>query len=211
MDPEERILVVPADDFHRLGYFQGFCRDIKKYTEDLLSPKCVRFCRRGDAENDPSLKQLIPYMIFSWKDPQGKLFLFAYTRGKGMGEARLHQKMSIGVGGHLNDQDHHDSAQSASFRDLYREGMMREFHEEVRVGSQYTEECVGLINDDSNEVGKVHLGIVHRFEMKEAKLDPNEPDLLQSGFYSVEELLALPEERFESWSWITLNALFRNP
>lgn len=210
MDPEENILVVPTENFHRLGYFQGFCRDVKKYRENLLDPQSVRFCRRGSAENDPSLKQLIPYMIFSWKDPSGKIFLFAYTRGKGMGEARLHQKMSIGVGGHLNDQDHHDSAQSDSFRDLYREGMMREFQEEVRIGSEYTEDCVGLINDDLTEVGKVHLGIVHRFELKEPKLEPNEPDLLQSGFYSLDELLNLPEENFETWSWITLNALFRD-
>ncbi len=203
MNPNENILVVNTDLFHRLGWFQGFSQETEKYRHELLSPENIHFQKRGLAENEPKLKQLIPYMIFSWTNPQGEIFLFAYVRGKGQGESRLHSRMSIGVGGHINDGDF-----LAGSKDPYREGMFREFREEVTVNSDYQESCVGMINDDQTEVGRVHLGIVHRFELKEPNVAANEPDLLSAGFHSVTELLALPEERFETWSWIVLNALF---
>ncbi len=206
---EENILVVSTELFHRLGYFQGFSKDIEKYRSILLAPENVSFGLRSQMENNPDFKQLIPYMIFCYTDNAGQLSIFTYIRGKGQGEARLHQKMSIGVGGHLNDHDKKTNQQNTNtFHDLYHEGMFREFHEEVRTNSPYTECCVGMINDDLTEVGKVHLGIVHRFDLVKPDLVANEKDLIESGFRPVEELLALPEDRFESWTSISLKALF---
>lgn len=201
---EEQVLVVPTELFHQLGYFQGFCRDVDKYREVLLAPENVLFKSRSTVEKDPGFKQLIPYLIFSHQDKDGQVRLFQYVRGKGMGENRLHSKKSVGVGGHISRDDLGDLGR---IRDVYREGMRRELREEVVLNSQFTEQCVGMINDDLTEVGKVHLGIVHRFELETPDVHPNEPDLIESGFVPVEEMLR-DLTGFESWSSICIEALF---
>lgn len=209
MTPEENILVVSTSLFHSLGHFQGFTTQVERYRDSLLAPGNVRFERRSLMEKNPAFKQLIPYMIFCWTDDKGVVHVFSYVRGKGMGEARLHSKRSIGVGGHINDSDLRasDAAHDPS-RDLYHEGMNRERDEEVRIGSPYRQACVGLINDDETEVGRVHLGIVHRFDLECPDLKPNEDDLIESGFVPASDLLAMPKDSFETWSAICLTSLF---
>ncbi|MDR0337318.1 MAG: phosphoesterase [Planctomycetaceae bacterium] len=201
---EEQVLVVPTTLFHEVGYFQGFCRDAERYRRVLLSPEHVLFQPRSEAEQNPNFKQLIPYMIFSHTGTDGLVRLFQYVRGKGMGERRLHSKRSIGVGGHLSLDDHNASVPN---HDLYREGMLRELREEVVLGSEFTEHCVGLINDDESEVGRVHLGIVHCFDLVEPNVTSNEPDLIESGFVPVGDMLQ-DLSAFESWSSICLEALY---
>ena len=83
--PTERVLVVPTELFHRLGYFQGFCRDVERYLGQLLSSENMSFRPRGEVEKDPSFKQLIPYMLFRHRSPSGPDTVFQYTRGTGMG------------------------------------------------------------------------------------------------------------------------------
>jgi predicted NUDIX family phosphoesterase len=153
-------------------------------------------------ETDPSFKQLIPYMLFCHTDSSGNVRIFQYVRGKGMGESRLHQKRSIGIGGHISAEDKEPLS-----GDVYREGMLRELHEEVVLRTTFTERCVGLINDDSTEVGSVHLGIVHRLDVAEPNIVSNELDLIESGFMPLEELRNC-REQMESWSSISLDALF---
>jgi predicted NUDIX family phosphoesterase len=87
--------------------------------------------------------------------------------------------------------------------------MRRELDEEVAIDTPYTARCVGLINDDLSEVGKVHLGVVHRFDVERPAIHPREPDILQCGFRPVEEVLA-DLAGFETWSEICLRALFGN-
>jgi predicted NUDIX family phosphoesterase len=154
-------------------------------------------------ETDPEFKQLIPYMFFSHTDTNGEMSIFHYVRGRGMGESRLHSKRSIGVGGPISSDDF-NGGQS---HDLYRTGMRRELHEEVDLHSPYTEQCVGLINDDETEVGKVHLGIVHHFRLERPDLISRETDLIESGFVPLRELL-VDLAGFETWSAICLTALF---
>jgi len=100
--PAERVLVVPTGLLHRLGYFQGFTADVNRYLEELLSTDHVSFRPRPEVEQDPGFKQLIPYVIFCYRDPQGRQTVFQYTRGTGQGEGRLHRKRSIGIGGHIS-------------------------------------------------------------------------------------------------------------
>ena len=88
--------------------------------------------------------------------------MFSYARGKGQGESRLHDKWSIGIGGHISSVDNSEN-------EPYRDGMRRELEEEVMIDTPYSERCVGLINDDESEVGKVHLGVVHIFDVDEPK------------------------------------------
>ncbi|GHT34158.1 phosphoesterase [Planctomycetales bacterium] len=200
---EEHVLTVPTELFNKIGYFQGFCGDVNRYIGSLLAPKNVLFRPRSITETDPNFKQLIPYMLFSYRDENGILQLFHYVRGSGMGESRLHSKRSVGVGGHVSSVD----LETAAEHDFYREGMKRELQEEVVLDSLYRESCVGLINDDSSEVGKVHLGIVHLFELDKPNVRSNEPDLLESGFVPLEELQK-DLSNFESWSSICIEALW---
>jgi predicted NUDIX family phosphoesterase len=199
---EEQVLVVPTRIFHSLGLFQGFCTDIDRYRDVLFDAKNVQFRPRSEVETDPGFKQLIPYMIFCHTDLSGNVSVFQYVRGKGMGESRLHQKRSIGVGGHIAAED-----QGEHSADIYREGMLRELHEEVVLRTTFTERCIGLINDDSTEVGSVHLGIVHRLDVAEPNVISNESDLIESGFMPLGELRK-HREQMESWSVISLDALF---
>lgn len=198
----EQVLVVPTSVFHAIGHFQGFCADVEFYLERLLKPENVSYRPRAEMEKDPKFKQLIPYAIFHHRDAAGKQYVFQYTRGKGQGEGRLHSKRSVGVGGHISSDD-----AVVMDADPYREGLRRELEEEVAIGSAYTERCVGLINDDQSEVGRVHLGVVHLFSVEEPKVQPRETEIIASGFRPVEELLA-ELEGFETWSAICLKALF---
>jgi predicted NUDIX family phosphoesterase len=200
LDHAERVLVVPTERFHQIGYFQGFSTNTSAYLEHLLDAKHTGYRPRAEVEEDPSYKQLIPYVIFRYTDASGRESLFQYTRGSGQGEQRLHQKRSIGIGGHISSID-------AEEVDPYAEGMRRELEEEVIIGASYRERCVGLINDDQTEVGKVHLGVVHLFEMESPRVKPREREIIAAGFEPVEDLFADLTE-FESWSSICLQALF---
>jgi predicted NUDIX family phosphoesterase len=196
----EQVLVIPTHLLHELGYFQGFTANVGRYLEELQNPRNASYRPRSEMEQDPSFKQLIPYTIFRYKDSAGQSFVFHYTRGTGQGEARLHRKRSIGIGGHISVDD-------AGTPDPYSEGMRRELDEEVVIDSPYREQCVGLINDDQTEVGKVHLGVVHLLDLERPHVRPRETEIVAAGFAPPPELLA-EMAAFESWSQICLKALF---
>ena len=200
----EHVLVVPTKVFHSLGHFQGFTPDVDRYFEELLSPQHTSYRPRREMEEDPSFKQLIPYVIFRHTNEQGDVTVFQYTRGKGQGEQRLHSKRSIGIGGHISSDDVENNRQL----DPYSEGMRRELDEEVLISTKYQEQCVGLINDDETEVGKVHLGVVHILDVETPDVRPRESEIIDAGFAPIYELNG-EKERFETWSQICLDALFK--
>lgn len=196
----EHILVVPTSRFHELGYFQGFCPEPEKYFTELMNREFISYRPRPEMEEDPSFKQLIPYVIFRYKGEDGVTKLFSYSRGKGNGEARLTSKWSVGIGGHISSVDDAEN-------NPYRDGMRRELEEEVKIDTEYTDACVGLINDDETEVGKVHLGVVHIFDVQQPLVQSAEDVICEAEFRPVDELLGMID-RFESWSQIALKGLF---
>ena len=198
----EQVLVVPTEVFHRLGHFQGFCADVDRYRRHLLDPAHVSYRPRGLMEQDPSFKQLIPYCVFRHVEADGRVSVFQYTRGGGQGEGRLRAKRSVGVGGHISADDHASGAP-----DPYLEGLRRELAEEIEIDTPYREQCVGLINDDETEVGRVHLGIVHIFDVERPAIRPRESEMIECGFRPADALLA-DLAGFETWSSICLTALF---
>ena len=200
---EEKILVVPTSLFHKLGYFQGFTADVSRYLPHLLEGEYLDYRPRGQMEDDPNFKQLIPYALFQWTDSNGVVHLFEYERGSGQGERRLHAKRSVGVGGHISSLD----ASAGVIHDVYREGMRRELSEEVVIDTQYSERIVGLINDDETPVGQVHLGVVHLCDVERPNVQPLEADILDAGFRPVSHILPRLAT-FESWSEIVVRALF---
>ncbi len=133
--------------------------------------------RANEVETDPSYKQLIPYCIFRCGEA-----VFHYRRGKIQGEGRLRGLRSIGIGGHISSTDAETAEAS------YLAAMRREIEEEVFLESAYTQKCVGLINDDLTDVGRVHLGIVHLFELEAPKVRPREESIIETGFASPAEL-----------------------
>ena len=193
--PVEHILVIPTAVFHEVGHFNGFCDDIDRYLSVILDPQHASYRPRPEMEQDPSFKQLIPYCVFRCNGQ-----IFYYQRGTAQGETRLHAKKSVGVGGHVSTQDLNGESIP------YIEGMRREIEEEVDLETGWVESCVGLINDDETEVGKVHLGIVHVFDLDNPKVSPREKSMINAGFASPADLVN-ELDQFESWSQICLKYL----
>jgi predicted NUDIX family phosphoesterase len=197
---EENVLVVPRSLFDQLGSFQGLKLGPRTYLDAILSHENNFFLRREQAENDTSYKQLIAYVLLVHDDR-----LFYYVRGKRAGEQRLVAKGSIGIGGHLNEGDaglfHLDE-------ENYNRVVEREVHEEIHLLTKFQNRVVGLINDDSTDVGQVHLGIVHVFKLAEPKVAKREAMITNVGFLNKHELLAR-RESLESWSQICLDSLDR--
>ena len=154
----ENVLVVRRTLFDELGAFQGFEPKVDRYLETFLKRENNFFVPRSRAEEDPAFKQIIPYAVFT----SGEKILH-YVRGAKSGEKRLVSKGSIGIGGHINDND--ESLFSFD-RDSYRVAVHREIEEELKFEGAYEDRVAGLINDDSTEVGRVHLGVVHVISLR---------------------------------------------
>lgn len=196
----ERVMVVPARVFDEVGRFQGFHPDVDRYLARLLDAEHISFRPRSQMEDDPSFKQIIPYCILR---SQGRVF--RYTRGKKMGEKRLHALESIGVGGHISRED--DRPLIGGTELTYAEAMQRELEEEVVIDCPFESRCVGLINDDSTPVGRVHLGVVHVLDLERPEVRRREAALLDAGFVTPEELRC-GRERLETWSQFCVDSLF---
>ncbi|MEI6034738.1 MAG: hypothetical protein WCS65_10715 [Verrucomicrobiae bacterium] len=196
--PEEQILVIRRKLFDQMGSFQGLCPEVARYLETFLLKQNNFFVPRSAAEDDPSLKQLIPYAVFRHG---GKIL--HYTRGAKSGEKRLVAKGSIGIGGHINDSD--ESLFSFD-QSAYHSAVRREISEELRLAGGFAERAVALINDDSTDVGRVHLGVVHLVDLDSADVRAGEKAIAELGFATREELL-LRRDSLETWSQIVLDGL----
>lgn len=203
---DEQILVIPAAVVDQVARFEGFTAEVDRYLDAILTSDALQFRPRSAMESDPSFKQLIPYVILRHIDAAGNAQLFGYTRGNGQGESRLHARRSIGIGGHISSED---ALPPDTARDQgpYRNGMLRELAEEVRVDSAYDEQCVGLIYDPSSEVGRVHLGVVHLFDLASPLVAANEEDIRDAGFMPLDQLWR-DHGRLETWSQLCLDSLF---
>lgn len=196
----EQVMVVKTELFRELGYFEGFCADTENYLETLFEAANTQYLPRDLMEEDPSFKQLIPYCIFQHIDEGGNLSVFQYTRGSGGGETRLRSKKSVGIGGHISTLDADDVSP-------YFVGMQRELDEEILIDSEYDQSLVGLINDDSNDVGRVHLGIVHQFTVEHPNVRSREDDIAEAGFSPIETVMG-ELDSYETWSKFCLESLY---
>ena len=194
----EKVLVISRSLFDDLGAFQGINLEPEQYLPSILDPSNNHFLLRDDAEEDPSFKQIIPYAIFRYQDR----FLH-YVRGGGSGEKRLASKGSIGIGGHINDTDF---AAASLDKDTYTNGVEREIDEELSIADGHTQEILGLLNDDSNEVGQVHLGVVHLVTLESDQVEAGEAVIEELQFLTLGELQER-KEQLESWSQICVDGL----
>lgn len=198
---DERIIVVPRNILfnEENNQFNGFlANDSTKGQEifDTLSQYEVK--RRGDMEEDPNYKQLISYCLLENENDQ----LLVYERLSGGGEDRLHGQSSIGVGGHMNDIVGADT-----INEVLRTNAQRELEEEVGLASEESQnlQYIGFINDDTNEVGEVHLGVVFKIKVNSNDVEVQETDTLKIKW--VEQGSIDNYDDFETWSALILEAL----
>lgn len=198
--PGENVLVIRRNLFEQLGSFQGLSFEPEKYLNLLLSRGNNFFFPRAQAENDPAYKQIIPYVLLAFHDR-----VLHYVRGKKAGEQRLVAKGSIGIGGHMNESD---ESLFAWDEQAYRAGVEREVNEEIKIDTQFEDRIVALLNDDTTEVGRVHLGIVHVFRLAQQKVEKREAMITNLAFLTKAELLNR-RESLETWSQICVDSLER--
>ncbi|MGW7999036.1 NUDIX domain-containing protein [Staphylococcus xylosus] len=198
---DEMITVVPRkilfnDEENK---FNGFLdKNTVKGQEifDTLSKFEVK--RRGDMEEDPTFKQLISYCILENENDE----LLVYERLSGGGEARLHGQSSIGVGGHMNDVKG-----AESINEVLRVNAQRELEEEVGLSESKSQNLayIGFINDDTNEVGEVHLGVVFKIHVNSKDVEAMETDTLRIKW--VDQSKIEDYDEFETWSALILQAI----
>src|ERR1041384_2406895 len=198
--PEENVLVVRRSLFDQLGIFQGLSFEPQKYLDAFLSRGNNFFLPRPEAEINPAYKQIIPYALIAFEDK-----LAHYVRGKKAGEQRLGAKGSIGIGEHMNETD---ESLFAVDEEAYRAGVEREVNEEIKIAAPFEDRIVALLNDDTTEVGRVHLGVVHIFKLAEPKGEKREAMITGLTFLAKDELLAR-RESMETWSQICLDSFDR--
>lgn len=199
----ERVLVLPLAEVPGGTDFTG----IRPLTDDETATLRATVARAGAwldrqfAEQDPSHKQLIPYVVIRDRsDPAERVFLMERTDAGG--DPRLHRRATIGVGGHLNPVDEGTDPLSA--------GLHREWREEIAAEWEPEFVAVGLLNDDRNPVGSVHLGVVFAVEAAGRSLDVRERDKLSGRMVTVPEL-AGAWDRMETWSQLVVEAIWGKP
>ncbi|HJT63422.1 MAG TPA: NUDIX hydrolase, partial [Candidatus Limnocylindria bacterium] len=156
-----------------------------------------RWMDRAAAETDPAHKQLIPYVVVR-DGPQA----FLMERTAAGGDARLHHRATIGVGGHVNPVD--------EGQDPIATGLQREWDEEIAADWDPEFTPIGLLNDDRNPVGSVHLGLVYEVDAAGRPLSVREHEKLSGRLASAEEIRAA-WDRMESWSQLVARALWGGP
>lgn len=192
----ESILCFQTKLLDDLGRFQGLSFDIDRYFPAIVTPPNCHYVPRREAEIDPSQKQIIPYVLFIHQDR-----IFSYRRGKRGGEKRLHEEYSVGIGGHIEATDVTLFSQDQVG---YADGVLREVYEEVKLYCGYEEACVALINDDSNEVGSVHFGVVHVWKLADKSIEKKESSITDAGLIPINKALRTIN-RYETWSQLCLD------
>jgi predicted NUDIX family phosphoesterase len=191
----ERVLVLPRDAVPGGCDFRGI-RPADESTLDALRAAVARqgrYLDRPIAEDDPTHKQLIPYVVV-----RDGIRVFLMERTDAGGDRRLHGKASIGVGGHLNPVDTGDDALMAGLRREWAEELVADWTPDFRL--------VGLLNDDSNPVGAVHLGVVFAAEADGRAVDVREHAKL-AGAFVMPEAVRAAWDRLETWSQLVAEAI----
>lgn len=203
---DEQIIVIKRADLFGQGLedltFQG-TELVRNHITALENRMAEHYTvmRRGDAEENTAYKQPIPYAVLK-KD--GKYF--TYKRLGGGGEERLYGKLSIGVGGHMNEVK-----EAGNFKQVLSNNLNREINEEliIRYADAAEIRTIGLINDDQSDVGQVHIGVLVTIDLpKNAEVAVREEDKLEGSWMSLTELREHEVyERMESWSALAIDAL----
>jgi predicted NUDIX family phosphoesterase len=192
----EKVLVIKRADLPAAALVNGFsAEDID--MDDLIP--VATFIDRDLAEHDPTYKQIIPQIVV--RNQKGEIFVV--QRLKTQGESRLHGKHSIGIGGHINPID------SDSNTNLIVAGLFRELDEELDVDTNFVKSFhwIGTMNDDTNDVGTVHIAVVATITFDNAAdVKIKETDKMTGQFMTMDEA-AKYYDNMENWSQIIFNQI----
>ncbi|AME05165.1 hypothetical protein NNG64_08565 [Bacillus siamensis] len=201
---DEIILAAPRSDVfqNETLTFQGVNSEDERIVKIMAQiEEHFSEIRRGDAEEDPRFKQPIPYVVIRRDDE-----VFVYERLAGGGESRLHNKLSLGFGGHMNPMEG-----AASFAEVLKQNTDRELAEELHILEEDKQNIVtlGLINDDENSVGKVHIGILSALQLASgAQVEVKEKEQIAGRWMKVNELKEEDVyQRLETWSQFVADIL----
>jgi len=194
----EKVLVVPASClWERVRHAdRGLITEDVEQLSDVVAA-CGIFMDRPAAEADPTHKQIIPYAIVRHGDSY-----FLLQRKDAQGERRLHHKFSIGVGGHINPSG------VALGHDAIVEGLTREIDEEIHIAPGYRERLIGLINDDTTDVGRVHIGVLFEVVSSSSDVRVRETDKMH-GTWALMDRLRDTYDRLETWSQIVYDSFLQ--
>jgi predicted NUDIX family phosphoesterase len=193
---DEHVLCVLRSDVFPDGAWHGFVADGLERYQDVIRSKSF-FMPRAEVEDDPSYQQIIPYVVFRHGGPGGRYLLT--HRLKASSEKRLRQQYSLGVGGHINPGD-------LEHGDPIADGLKREWEEEVVYEGDFSAVLLGLINDESAPVSKVHLGVCFLVEGTTDRIAIRETDKLAGELLTLEEMRIFYLE-MEGWSQIVYDRL----
>jgi predicted NUDIX family phosphoesterase len=190
----ELVLGVPRADLWTGAWWRGVREGgIGPLLETLARPPANESFRpRGEVEDDPSWKQVIPYVVLR---DGARVFLMRRTRAGG--DPRLHDRYSIGVGGHVNPGD-----------GGLHGGLLREWREEIDADFVPEFRLLGLLNDDEDPVGAVHIGVVYEADAAGRPVAVRETDKLSGSFATFDEVRAVAD-RLETWSQLVFAHLER--
>jgi len=198
---DEKVLVVSAEDVRALGLPRGYSLDPGgAAAERLLASPSATYKARREVEDDPAWRQLIPYVVV-----RSGAEAFSYARGGSGAEGRLHGRRSLGVGGHVRDP-----GGGASPAEALGESAARELLEELEFRGDLRVAAAGLIDDDSDPVGAVHLGVVLALELPSPEARAREDALADARFVPIAGLAA-DADAYESWSRLLIAALPAGP
>ncbi len=189
----EAVLVVPTRRVIGDDPWRGVRTDGLEWYGALIEREGT-FRLRSEVEEDPAWKQVIPYLVLR---DGARLFLMQRTRGGA--DARLHDRYSIGVGGHINPGD-----------GGVRGGLEREWREELDADFEPEFRPLGLLNADDDPVGAVHLGVVYEADAAGRRVAVRETDKLRGEFVSPDEV-ARVRDRLETWSALLFDFLVAPP
>lgn len=185
----EQVMVVERERIAPFLVERGLVREgLDEFLDRILDVHF--FLDRPTAEVSPQYKQIIPYVLIRHGDSY-----YLLQRTVNQTEARLHLKLSLGIGGHINPDT----------PDLL-DGLHKELEEEVHVAGDYDLTFAGILNDDTTDVGSVHLGVVYVLDAHDADVTVRETDKMTGRWASIDELPAL-REHMETWSQIAYDAL----
>lgn len=233
---DELVLCMPRHRVFSTGYFSGITTDVESVVKNWCALD-LTFVRRGNCENDPHWKQIVPYLLVRREvhEQTKHVVRFAsYTRTKGSGEHRLHGKKSLGFGGHINPEDMPEDFEASYRRTepgspesllftpgsrrlrVVRPAMLRELHEEldIRVAGQNglvpkftVPEVSAIINDDSTPVGSVHLGLVITVCVSGCDVEAKGAEVGSLEWLTYESLTRGDMTGYEAWSQLLIQSL----
>ena len=189
----EQVLVVRREDIFPDGAWHGFVTENLDRYRSVIRERHL-FKPRADVEDDPNFQQIIPYVVFRHRDRY-----FLTHRLRASSEKRLRKQYSLGVGGHINPGD----LQSG---DPILDGLKREWEEEVVYQGTFEANLIGLLNDESAPVSKVHLGVVFLVDGDTPNIAIRETKKLGGELLTLDEMRSLYLQ-MESWSQIVYDKL----